>query len=123
MKSYKDVYEMPLHKMGHSSWVMDAKSRFVFQFEPKFTDKGDYELGWEKFEEEILNCLNSIAPMPNTGLDFKHLEGVIYKGIMPVITIRGWGYLTGTGGLRLPAEEAANIQDTFAQFIVDTLNK
>ena len=36
--------------------------------------------------------------------------------------IRGWGNLTGAGAHNLSVEEAANIQDTFADFIVERLN-
>ena len=37
--------------------------------------------------------------------------------------IRGWGHLTGTGGLHLSESAAAKIQDDFGQYIVETLNK
>jgi len=37
-------------------------------------------------------------------------------------TIRGWGHLTSPGGLNLSMDEAANIQDDFAQWILETLN-
>ena len=36
-----------------------------------------------------------------------------------LILIRGWGNLTGAGAHNLSVEEAANIQDTFADFIVE----
>lgn len=37
--------------------------------------------------------------------------------------VRGWGYLIGTGGLNLSAEEATKIQDDFGNWIVETLSK
>lgn len=40
----------------------------------------------------------------------------------PYIVIRGWWYLTGGGGLNLPAEEAGAIQDEFAQFVISRLS-
>jgi hypothetical protein len=39
-----------------------------------------------------------------------------------VFTIRGWGHLTSPGGRNLSMDEAANIQDDFAQWILETLN-
>ena len=36
--------------------------------------------------------------------------------------IRGWGMLTGIGAYNLPAEEAAQIQDDFANYCVQMLN-
>ena len=41
----------------------------------------------------------------------------------PVLLIRGWGYLTGPGGLHLPQEEAIRIQDEFGDYIIEQLNK
>lgn len=40
-----------------------------------------------------------------------------------IMLVRGWGYLIGTGGLNLSAEEAAKIQDDFGNWIVETLSK
>ena len=37
------------------------------------------------------------------------------------IDIRGWGHLTGIGGLKLPHKIAAKLQDEFADFIVEKL--
>lgn len=39
------------------------------------------------------------------------------------IVIRGWGHLTGIGGLNLLGEEAAKIQDDFQKWIVNKLKK
>jgi hypothetical protein len=41
----------------------------------------------------------------------------------PVLSIRGWGYLRGSGGLHLSLEEATKIQDDFGDYIVEQLNK
>lgn len=42
---------------------------------------------------------------------------------LPILRIRGWGYLTGVGGLHLPSEEAIKIQDDFGDYIVEQLNR
>lgn len=36
--------------------------------------------------------------------------------------MRGWGYLTGGGAENLPSDEAAKIQDEFAEWVVKILN-
>ena len=41
----------------------------------------------------------------------------------PILIIRGWGYLTGIGGLHLSEEEAIKIQNDFGDYIVEQLNK
>lgn len=39
-----------------------------------------------------------------------------------VLDVRGWGHLTGGGGLALPTEEAEKIQDEFGERVVAALN-
>jgi hypothetical protein len=41
----------------------------------------------------------------------------IFAGNMTICDIRGWGYLTGVGGLRLTPEQAIAIQEANAEFI------
>lgn len=41
---------------------------------------------------------------------------------MHVLDTRGWGFLTGGGALGLPGDDAAIIQDSFQQHVVDALN-
>lgn len=40
------------------------------------------------------------------------------EGLMTVCDIRGWGFLTGVGGLHLPEKEAIAIQDANCHLIV-----
>ena len=42
---------------------------------------------------------------------------------IPILRIRGWGYLTGLGGCHLDDKIAAQIQDAFGDYIVEQLNK
>lgn len=58
---------------------------------------------------------------PKPGADIATDNGEIYINGTPVMVIRGWGHLTGRGGLALPEEEAAAIQDDFAQWVVGVL--
>lgn len=127
MKSYQNIYQFPLRKSKYTSWVFDAKGNFVFQFEPKFTKEGEFLEGWKDFEDKILNCLNGEYNMNYDGV-FTLKDGDIFSQktgndkVIHIITIRGWGNLTGIGAHHLSAEEATNIQDTFAQFIINKLN-
>ena len=123
MRNHKDIYFPPFTKDKHSSWVWDANGRnFVFQFEPRFDDKGDFIEGWQALEQEIMEVVNGKTPTFDKRFYAKDGQ-IYYEGDdIPVITIRGWGNLTGTGSWNLPAEEAANIQDTFAEFLIEKLN-
>ena len=46
-------------------------------------------------------------------------DGKLY----PVISIRGWGYLTNPNRLNLSSDDAAKIQDDFGKYIVEKLNE
>lgn len=128
MKTYKDIYVFPLRKDSELDWVYDEAGNFVFQFEPKYNKEG-YRSGYLSFVEKSLKVLNGEKVERTTDYTFFHESERIYYMIpetterVHIITIRGWGNLTGIGAHNLPAEEAANIQDTFAEFIVDKLNE
>lgn len=127
MKTYKDIYEFPLHVT--STWIYDNKSQSIAQFERQYDNKGNYDKLWMQFETKILNCLNETSEPPFT-IDSKFVYDVNNQHIYLddgetktlIITIRGFGNLTGVGGHNLSNEEAANIQDTFAEFIINKLN-
>lgn len=111
MKTYKDVYQLPLE--DNHGWIYDQKGNFVFQF----------IIDDEKIEQKILNVINGKENFKNPNIVFKHEQGkIVDNSGSPIILIRGWGNLTGIGAMNLSAEEASNIQDTFANFIVKRLN-
>ena len=111
MKTYKEVYQLPLE--DQHGWIYDQKGNFVFQF---LIDN-------EEMEKKLLDVINGKKNLTNLDLVFKHEQGqVVDKSGLPIILIRGWGNLTGTGAMNLSVEEASNIQDTFADFIVERLN-
>lgn len=113
MKKWSDVYSLPLEMDRCCSWVFDSGRNFVFQF---LTDNEDAC-------KLMLSAINGDRNLMNKELSFAHDEGFISTNDgLKVILIRGWGNLTGTGAMNLPYDEAANIQDTFAEFIVERLN-
>lgn len=111
MKTYKDIYQFPLHN-SEIGWVRDAKSQFVFQF----------QFHEPLLQNNIIEIINGIEK-PKSQRKFIHKDGIIEEMGKEYILIRGWGNLTGTGGHNLSPEEAANVQDTFAEFIVNQLNQ
>jgi len=58
----------------------------------------------------------------NTYNTLSYENGSIYFSGKEVLLIRGWGRLTGGGGLNLPHEVAAKLQDDFGNWIVNVLN-
>jgi uncharacterized protein with ACT and thioredoxin-like domain len=114
MKNWTDVYKLPLKLDEYgTNYVYDSKNQFVFQFE--IEDK--------RVIKDILDKLNGKNLPILSMVNFTHDKGEIRIYGHLLIIIRGWGNLTGTGALNLSEEDAANIQDTFAEWIVETLNR
>lgn len=108
MKSWDQIYTLPL--TNRDGWVYDATDIFVFEF-PEHVKTGDI----------IVKVLNGKA-VYDKGLNihYKVENQYIYVDDIPLISIRGYGYLNGY--LKLSEEESANIQDTFAEWIISKLN-
>jgi len=80
-------------------------------------DERDASLG-----KRIADCLND-APDKKTFYDIGiSADGqYICDGHTPLLCVRGWGYLTGTGGLNLSGKEAREIQDEFVRWAAEQL--
>lgn len=113
MKTFKDVYEKPFI-VDKFSRVKDSKGNFIFQFIVDLEDKVDL----------IISVINEEATLKNIERDvFTFDRGVVKYGDLGIILIRGWGNLTGIGGMNLSTEEAENIQNTLGWHIVKMLNR
>lgn len=120
MEEFKKYYKFPLKMWKDFSIKV-------------FTDDNNMAFDWllpsgEKYnalKEKLLNKIN--GEDVNINKTFYHKEGYIYaRGeatSIKVALIRGWGMLTGVGGYNLPADKAAEIQDAFAKYCVEMLNK
>jgi hypothetical protein len=114
--SFRDLYQFPFHQAKYGSWVYDANSNFIFQFQ--FNNK--------ETQQKTIDVLNGdfVSDKDNK---FIHKDGMIYLDkdgeLKEVILIRGWGNLTGGGSYNLDGEYAGKIQDTLAEYIVQKLNK
>lgn len=111
-KKYKfqEVYNFPFRADNYIDWVSDANDHFVFQFEKEDLSNTD--------KNKIVNFLNGKNELKSF-LFTKHENGLISisldnKTFEPFILIRGYGYLTGIGGLNLPHEKAVEIQNSLA---------
>lgn len=113
MKNWDDVYALPLKVGDGLSWVYDSKDNFVFQFIIQDT----------ALREKIIQVINGEREVKGKTSKFIYKDGFIQaENGAKLILIRGWGNLTGAGGLNLSDEEAINIQDTFGEFILSKLN-
>ena len=112
MKTFKDVYQLPFEN-SQWGWVYDFGGKnFIFQWQFENYDK----------EKKLLSVINGEENLKNTKTIFYHKEGCIFYENEEIILIRGWGNLTSKNCFGFSPEEAANIQDTLAEYIVERLN-
>ena len=113
---WKEVYKLPFKYDDYNYvWADNGTMTLTFDIDYCEEDKRDVIL-------KVVNKLNG-----DSSIKFKNkfeLKDDIefYYDNEFVFTIRGWGHLTSPGGRNLSMDEAANIQDDFAQWILKTLN-
>ncbi len=121
-------YTRPFHQAKYGTWVYDAKGNFVFQWDEleKYDEKGNYLEGIKETREAIIFSLNSINHEHINELKLtvnpNDTTQILNNGNL-LITIRGWGNLTGTGAYNFDAEKASKIQDDFRDWIIFKLTK
>jgi hypothetical protein len=84
-------------------------------------------------KQKLIDRINGVNVEPyKIKKTFYLKDGVVYCRIedgpdsgqeIKLFRMRGWGMLTGPGGYHLPQEKAAEIQDAFADYCVEMLNK
>ncbi len=107
---FKDYFKFPLKIVEDLVFTADGKRAL------------DFARNLTNFQRRnILQILNG-EDQRSTDLELTYKDGeVMHKG-EHFITIRGWGYLTGIGGLNLHNDIAEDIQDEFGKYIVLKLN-
>lgn len=124
-KSWKDCYKLPLHLDDYCVFAWDANGNMALScFNLKYDEKGNYLLGEPERIKHIINVINGdCAPIFDSKWKLSDDEScaITYDGEKQFL-VRGWGHLTGCGGLNLPEELAAKMQDEFINYILDKLN-
>ena len=129
---WKEVYKLPVEIDTYCPFmVLTADKQRAFDFEWEAWE--DYD---KKFDASVINIKPLIVDKLN-GKDVKieHLSDFKYddNGMTTatydadgkeynIMLIRGWGHLTGIGGLHLSDKEACKIQDDFGRYIANQLN-
>lgn len=111
---HKNYYQLPL-KNDHGAdvivWTINNMRAFDVVLEhPQFTPRA------------IVEVLNGVLKIP-TDHKITYRDGYVYIGDERLLSIRGWGALTGIGGYNLPHNVATNIQDSFGNWIAETLKR
>ena len=125
---WREYYKLPLEMDDYCSiitWTADKQRAF------------DWCAGVQPHQEkrqELLDIINSDSIISEHISDpfikysfyrsgeYIYSEHPVFNG-SPVMHIRGWGRLIGTGGFNLDQETAKQIQNAFGDFIVNQLNK
>lgn len=121
---FKEYYKFPL-KMWED-WtgkVFTQENKMAFDWFFPWDEK------YDNVKQRHLDKINGLeSNVPKEGVTYVHDEGRIIAKLedgseCKIALIRGWGMLTGVGGYNLPVDKAAEIQDAFADYCVEMLNK
>lgn len=111
--TFEEVYQLPFRNdYGIYGKTANHITAFNFLFDDQ--DLQDKVISILNNEEETTNIL----PM-----EYDPISSQIFLQAKPILLIRGWGYLTGVGGLHLSAEDAMGLQAQLAQYIISRLTK
>lgn len=124
-KVWTECYKLPLHLVLYGVYAFDADGSMALScFNYKYDERGNYMAGERERIKHIIDVINGEKPSdfePEWELDENETCQINYKGEFQFL-VRGWGHLTGCGGLNLPEELAAEMQDGFINYILDRLN-
>lgn len=124
-KDWTECYKLPLHFALYGIYAFDADGGMALScFNYKYDERGNYMAGETERIKHIVDIINGEKPSdfePEWELDENKTCQINYKGEFQFL-VRGWGHLTGCGGLNLPGELAAEMQDGFINYILDRLN-
>jgi hypothetical protein len=112
--NWKTIYKFPL-RYDDAGYVWSDNNTMTLMFSEYFDDK-------QHIVDIIVRKLNGDSSITfdkkftiQDNIDF-------YYGNEYAFCIRGWGRLISAGGYNLTDEQAINIQDSFAEWILETLN-
>lgn len=123
--TWRDVYKPPFHLMKYSSsWLNSSNGTqsITFNTDLVYDNKPfiDYIIAKLNGEKEIKSDIDRSKYVYGLDIGEIFVENESLKQKIGII--RGWGHLIGCGALNLDPDHAAKIQDSFAQWVIDTLN-
>lgn len=121
--SFKDVYEFPL-ELHFDMKAMTPKYEMAFDFIPSFLSKTykSMQISTEA-KEKIIRIVNGADEKLKNTFELTFEDDAIKANGLILILLRGWGHLTGAGGLGLPPDEALRLQTELGEYILERLTK
>lgn len=107
---FKEIWKAPFH----------SDELYIFSSNNVMTAANFSEEKGEEILSNICKALNGEEAYKYENVNVDGCELTI-NGVL--IVIRGWGHLTGVGGLHLHPDEAAKVQDKFIKYIIDKISK
>ena len=124
MEEFKQYYKFPLKMWeGWTGKVFTQENNMAFDWLFPWGEK------YDDLKQRHLDKINGLeSNVPKEGVTYIHNDGLIIAKFedgeeYKIALIRGWGMLIGVGGYNLPVDKAAEIQDAFADYCVEMLNK
>lgn len=121
---FKQYYKFPLKMWeGWTGKVFTQENNMAFDWLFPWGEK------YDDLKQRHLDKINGLeSNVPKEGVTYIHNDGLIIAKFedgeeYKIALIRGWGMLIGVGGYNLPVDKAAEIQDAFADYCVEMLNK
>lgn len=116
--TFKDAWTLPFKgdPIGYTIYIWDSKNHVCFNYLDDDREKYD----------RIINLLNGEDATPFKKCNIKGDYISVYDydvDVKPILLVRGWGYLTGSGGLKLDAEKAKKLQEDLIEYCRDKLIK
>ena len=114
---FKEIYHQPFDTDEMAIWVTcKTKENGIVHCLDILTDDKEYA----KENVAILN--GQKEGTPENKATYSASSQLIYRNNKRLFLVRGWGYLTGIGGLKLNPKIAAELQDNFGQWCADMIN-
>ena len=109
MKNINKYFKAPFYTDDYYMYIFDSNNQVMFDI----LDDNEQKI------DMIIDCLNdkSEYKFANASINGENID-IDNK---PTLSVRGWGYLTGTGALGLSNEDAIEIQKNMLEFIKNKL--
>lgn len=110
---WKKYFKTPFIN-GHDIYVYDADYHPVANYLVNFSHEEC---------EVIVGIINGdVSYQKEYKITLNENKTKVLADETPILLMRGWGYLTGTGGCNLKVEEAIDVQNSLAEYIVEQFN-
>lgn len=113
IEKFTDAWKLPFKKdpEGLHIYIWDSNNRMCFTYFGK--DQETYD--------RIVDILNGKSTNFFKGSGFSEDKIAVTDDpketdVRPCLLVRGWGYLTGSGGLHLPPEKAIELQKQLLEY-------